>query len=222
MLYPAKIDKRKCRPKVQKVCTRCAKTYLCVNPKSQACSKACKHANWLAKNDGYYKKEAEEQACEECGGAYLGVYRRRFCTTACKGKAQYREQHAENAKVVVCETCSCEFCPLIGCFAFKFCKSCGDAALGNSKRVRLAAQKVATLPKKIFSDYLKKQTECACCGVGLTREPYLPSSAELDHLVPTSKGGVHAISNAQALCRACNGFKAAKPVRKWLIDLGFL
>lgn len=35
-----------------------------------------------------------------------------------------------------------------------------------------------------------------------------PSSPELDHIIPISKGGAHTPSNLQCACRRCNGIKS--------------
>lgn len=46
-----------------------------------------------------------------------------------------------------------------------------------------------------------------CCA--LTGIPLEPNDAELDHVVPVSGGGTHAISNLQVLHKAVNRMKGA-------------
>ena len=46
---------------------------------------------------------------------------------------------------------------------------------------------------------------CPICGVGLDYEySQRPSSAEVDHLVPYSKGGTDTLGNTTVICRWCN------------------
>lgn len=53
---------------------------------------------------------------------------------------------------------------------------------------------------------------CRMCGVmtpKALRGKNLPTSPELDHIIPISKGGPHAPWNTQCLCRRCNRSKGA-------------
>jgi 5-methylcytosine-specific restriction protein A len=46
---------------------------------------------------------------------------------------------------------------------------------------------------------------CTICGVGLDYEySQRPSSAEVDHLLPYSKGGTDTLDNVTVICRWCN------------------
>src|SRR5699024_12813125 len=52
---------------------------------------------------------------------------------------------------------------------------------------------------------------CPICKTELNyNESLLPSSAEVDHLVPYSLGGKDEQSNCQVICRACNQSKGNK------------
>lgn len=68
---------------------------------------------------------------------------------------------------------------------------------------------------------------CAACGSQLDRKAprHTPTSAELDHIVPHSRGGQDVIENVQWLCFPCNRSKSdgrspvvapkIKRVREW-------
>lgn len=45
---------------------------------------------------------------------------------------------------------------------------------------------------------------CPLCQVRMVDQPYLPTSKELDHIVPLNVGGAHSIFNVRIICRACN------------------
>lgn len=55
---------------------------------------------------------------------------------------------------------------------------------------------------KLFSN---QHGECKVCGVKMNKEhKNRDTDAELDHIIPLSKGGYHWTANLQLLCRACN------------------
>ena len=49
---------------------------------------------------------------------------------------------------------------------------------------------------------------CVGCGV---------DEVTLDHIIPISRGGRHAVGNLQPLCRACNGSKGARTNIEWRV-----
>ena len=67
---------------------------------------------------------------------------------------------------------------------------------GKWKRVRAQALKQA-IDNNV--------THCASCGVGLDYEySQRPNSAEVDHVIPYSKGGTDTLGNTAVICRWCN------------------
>jgi 5-methylcytosine-specific restriction endonuclease McrA len=51
---------------------------------------------------------------------------------------------------------------------------------------------------------LRDQWTCQLCGERLTRQ-----TAQIDHVIPWSRGGTTSVLNAQALCQRCNLSKGA-------------
>jgi 5-methylcytosine-specific restriction endonuclease McrA len=61
------------------------------------------------------------------------------------------------------------------------------------------------LPKNTVKNLLLQQkNKCALCKIDVS------SGYHLDHIMPLSKGGLHAVGNVQILCPSCNLRKAAK------------
>jgi len=58
-------------------------------------------------------------------------------------------------------------------------------------------------------------THCRHCKALLNySQSRLPTSAEVDHLVPYSAGGRDHIENVEVICRACNGSKGNRSAPK--------
>lgn len=79
------------------------------------------------------------------------------------------------------------------------------AAKARLLQKRRAAEKVGTLTATQWLRILDKHgRRCVLCGS--------TERLEIDHIVPLSKGGEHAESNVQPLCRGCNARKGSKPM----------
>lgn len=55
---------------------------------------------------------------------------------------------------------------------------------------------------------------CYLCGVdtGKVTNPFDPSSATVDHVIPLSRGGEHSMANVKCACLSCNSAKRDKAV----------
>lgn len=61
---------------------------------------------------------------------------------------------------------------------------------------------------KVFN---RDKWRCQLCGIKVQKNDYLKdNAAELDHIIPLSRGGGHIYSNVQTLCRRCNTEKGNK------------
>ena len=79
------------------------------------------------------------------------------------------------------------------------------------RRYTIATSRTGTATwKRVRAQALKQAidnniTHCASCGVGLDYEyTRRPNSAEVDHVIPYSKGGTDALGNTTVICRWCN------------------
>lgn len=72
----------------------------------------------------------------------------------------------------------------------------------------------------------KRARKCPLCGVRMTSKPHLPSSKELDHILPVNQGGTHTHGNVRIICRRCNqarpkdGSDYLGPLTLWAQDPG--
>lgn len=60
---------------------------------------------------------------------------------------------------------------------------------------------------------------CGCKTPKNLRGKQLPSSPEVDHIVPITCGGGHTWDNVACACRSCNGRKSARPLGQPRLDL---
>lgn len=82
--------------------------------------------------------------------------------------------------------------------------------------------------KRVRAQAIKKAkasglTHCRYCNTLLNYEVgRTPSSAEVDHLVPHSKGGQDRLDNVEVICRLCNQSKGHRATpKKREPDVGF-
>ena len=97
----------------------------------------------------------------------------------------------------------------------------GKAIKKISKRKRELKISVVTvhtvIDKKVFE---RDKWKCKSCGVQVQKNDiYANDAAEVDHIVPLSKGGVHSYSNVQTLCRSCNGKKGSKYMGQMVLHI---
>lgn len=67
----------------------------------------------------------------------------------------------------------------------------------------------AHVPFKRTNVFIRDSYECQYCGTGLTEK-----TAELEHVIPQSKGGETSWENCVAACRKCNQKKADRDPRQ--------
>jgi 5-methylcytosine-specific restriction endonuclease McrA len=160
--------------------------------------------------------------CMECGDTELvkRTSNRQRCTPC---QRNYRYLSGKDRKY--CPDCGTHEVP-----DFKtYCPGCADIRHKSNKntnrrRYRKIFGNVSTYRKRArkynveFDPSVKKDAvfkrdkmKCQRCGIKVQRNDYLSeNAAELDHIVPLSKGGPHTWSNVQTLCRACNRDKSDK------------
>lgn len=136
-----------------------------------------------------------------------------YCSDTCGIKSRFQKSKGLNGKSddrKLCGWCNTEFAYC----SKKFCsKSCTTKAAGfarnNARRAR-----VLSAPSHIFSACEVIQRDgpaCSYCGIDTNNAvPYSSASLNIDHIIPLSRGGHHAIYNAQILCRKCNILKGSK------------
>lgn len=172
-----------------------------------------------------YQKRVEKQLALIDLGAYSLIY-----AIDCKkcGKKEIRRKPYRDGNI-------CGYCHISNIHSQliileKTCIDCGNVFKGNhfkrrcstclavnfkmqvkihrSRRnalKRLASIAEPVSPEKVFK---RDKWRCRMCNKKVQNKIALkPDSAELDHIVPLSKGGVHTYSNVQCLCRQCNGMQ---------------
>lgn len=95
-------------------------------------------------------------------------------------------------------------------------------AKDHERRARCYSGADGTIGIKAFQRLYRKNRECFYCGRqvnpprGSRPEPH---DASIDHVVPLSRGGLHAMSNIVIACRLCNQMKGNFAIETWLARL---
>lgn len=85
-------------------------------------------------------------------------------------------------------------------------------ATDAARRARLAGAQVIELFDRL-DVFERDGWTCYLCRLATDphASPFSPTSPTVDHVVPLSAGGVHAMANARTACLGCNSAKQARP-----------
>jgi hypothetical protein len=192
--------------------------------KRKHCSDYCKDK---AANRNLRRAGIRQFVCECCSMGFDAAIAAAYCSPKCRASAMWQAQkeqaradHNNTVKPVACRGCNALFSPLYGYWIKAVhCSECAealpDSAWSIRRRNRIKAATVEVVERLVV--FARDKWRCAICGVKTIKEPYQPRSAELDHIIPLSKGGEHSYLNTQCACRKCNGAKGARPKGQMLI-----
>jgi 5-methylcytosine-specific restriction endonuclease McrA len=167
-----------------------------------------KYCTLKCRNKVYHEKYAKPKACRVCGGQFVPVHHSTaVCGAACR---EIERQSAEATKLLACVGCGTMFKKRHDRHGYnRYCsRQCfftrgkqQPTVKGDSRRVAPAVRAFV-----LFRDGNK----CQCCRKTLRHDvnDKHPDKANIDHVIPRSRGGSHESVNLQALCRTCNAKKA--------------
>lgn len=242
------------KPLAKKQCARCGCDFSTSQPLAEFCSRKCKLYAWRAANPARcaaLKKGQKERsalksgafctyfakACESCGkwcGSRRDWSECRDCKSDAakpKNNAGHRTRaeakHKASAKVVRCDECKIEFCPVYGSQGpNKLCAPCAairvaryerdyKRKVGTSHHSRAKRKGVERRYFNVLKVLARDNWTCQLCGEPTPkslRGTCDPRAPELDHILPIAAGGAHVPENCQCACRECNGAKGANPL----------
>lgn len=104
-----------------------------------------------------------------------------------------------------CAICSCEI-TAPNCRTTCGSEECQTALRRAKGRNREHRKRVAESDITAAAEHQMRERarKCPLCNVTLTGRPHLPSSKELDHILPVNQGGTHTLGNVRIICRKCN------------------
>jgi len=83
-------------------------------------------------------------------------------------------------------------------------------------------QRAKQLGCSINPNYVQIQYSPSCyyCGLKVSEfeKQYSKNKAELDHMIPLSRGGAHSLENVVTACHSCNITKQDRTPLEWILD----
>lgn len=116
--------------------------------------------------------------------------------------------HSKRVKDAICVECGAAH---LSAHVGARCQTCVGKYVKAAKQRRKAMERGARVGENVVADkvFALDGWRCRLCKCKVQKQYiYAPNAAELDHIIPLSKGGLHAYDNVQTLCRACNGKKS--------------
>ena len=87
----------------------------------------------------------------------------------------------------------------------------------SNRQNRLTLQRDNSMTKEIVAELFQKAKLCPYCGIKMLEKSATKGELKsLDHLIPISKGGLHAVHNVVICCHRCNTKKNNKSFPEWL------
>lgn len=133
----------------------------------------------------------------------------KICSNECKKINlinKFSKEKIENLRF--CKYCNCE----IKNQYKKVCKNCTLDRKKNAARLykqKIKISKIEPINSKILFE--KDNWTCRMCGTKVQKfNIYANDAAEVDHIIPISRGGTHTWDNVQTLCKICNVKKSNK------------
>lgn len=188
------------------------------------CSRECAYAHssqWVRTNPDKPgpRSLVYFNTCKQCGKQWTARRKNTLCSDECaKALACSKDRCRGVANKALrgrsCKCCGAQFTPEYGDKRTSFCSIVCSTRLGRriGKAKRKALERGVEAdnidPFKVFD---RDGWRCQICGKATprARRGTIHSNApELDHRVPTTRGGGHVYSNVQCACRQCNGEKS--------------
>lgn len=210
------------------VCKHCGIEKLCRADRLIFCSRKC---HFAYKTENAKPKQKATKPCE--GGCGQLVDSQRKMCLACRAlEKAYRRLEGLEYRCVDCGRWGhkattqsykkrCDECKQQHIHQIKRKQRTtpeGRAKARQYKRNREHKKREASAQCERFSDwrlFSRDRWKCQLCGRKVRKkqgETNFDDEATVDHIIPLSRGGKHAMANCQTACRACNTLKGATTV----------
>lgn len=173
----------------------------------------------------------ETSTCAWCFTRPVKYGRTRYCSAECLHTATSHRASWDTPDRCPVTYWTCRDCGMVGAgygraaSVRRRCDRCGEAADRDHDRKKRAARRNAVVEGetvRLATVAHRDRWRCQLCGKRVDRERRWPDplSASLDHVVPLSRGGLHAMSNVQLAHLGCNMRKGDRPAGEQLRLVG--
>lgn len=212
-----------------KICLECGKTFTTWNPNKGTCSDECKVAHQRArdKHREYKPKSSEEQhrqwirrkyGSEEAHAAYLEELERKkqaqMEQTKARKEREREERLAANFREGECVVCGKKF-TTYNIAQKTCCSECGRKLSYARKQKRIPKAQMIDKDITLEALYRRDSGVCYLCGgqcdwndKDMERNCVGKNYPSIDHIIPVSRGGLHAWNNVRLAHFGCNSDKS--------------
>lgn len=161
--------------------------------------------------------------CNMCNVAFVAKGENKYDPYCAKCNRSYKQRRKKGNHQSICPDCGIKH---IACWKISYCESCKKKRMSKYKKAlknkRKAIIKSSSYGETVYADkvFNRDRWRCYICNIKVQKRNLIAdNAAELDHVIPLSKGGVHTYTNVKTCCRKCNREKSNALIGQLVINI---
>jgi 5-methylcytosine-specific restriction endonuclease McrA len=204
-----------------KICRQCSSEFIVStrHPEQEFCGRSCARLMKIALKRAFgfrpknnCKRIVKQVVCLFCKKTFLTRnFHKKLCSNQCT-KQRHRLIYQTPKLVIHCKWCGISCVRVKQSVLCRECRSYNEWIINKRVKTTRRARKRGVYAESFSSIEIfnRDRWTCQLCHsiVSIDVPSTDPLRAELDHIIPISKGGPHTRANTQCLCRRCNNHKS--------------